>query len=156
MSKRVSLNDMAPVIKETLAENGRVSFVSAGTSMLPTIRDRQDTVTLVKLDGRLKAGDVAFYQRDNGQFILHRVMYDNGTTYVCRGDNQWANEYNVRHDQMIAKLESFERDGKKHNVTDRDYQIYVKLLPVIRYSRKYYYWFKSKVYAFLKFLFNKK
>ena len=155
MSKKVSMDDMAPLIRETLAESGEVSFVSAGVSMLPTIRDRKDTVTLVKPQGKLKKGDVPFYRRDNGQYILHRVIYVNGDTYVMRGDNQWQNEYNIRHDQIIGVLCSFDRNGKTHKVTDFSYRVYVKLLPLVRYSRKYYYLFKSKVYAFLKYLIKK-
>lgn len=152
MSKRVSMDEMAPLIREILAESGEVSFVSAGVSMLPTIRDRKDTVTLVRPQGKLKKGDVPFYQRDNGQYILHRVIYVNGDTYVMRGDNQWENEYNVRHDQIIGVLHSFDRDGKTYKVTDTGYKLYVKFLPLIRYSRKYYYLLKSNVYAFIKFL----
>ena len=152
MSKRVSMDEMAPLIREILAESGEVSFVSAGVSMLPTIRDRKDTVTLVRPQSRLKKGDVPFYQRDNGQYILHRVIYVNGDTYVMRGDNQWENEYNVRHDQIIGVLHSFDRDGKTYKVTDTGYKLYVKFLPLIRYSRKYYYLLKSNVYAFIKFL----
>lgn len=152
MSKRVSMDEMAPLIREILAESGEVSFVSAGVSMLPTIRDRKDTVTLVRPQGKLKKGDVPFYQRDNGQYILHRVIYVNGDTYVMRGDNQWENEYNVRHDQIIGVLHSFDRDGKTYKVTDTCYKLYVKFLPLIRYSRKYYYLLKSNVYAFIKFL----
>lgn len=146
------MHEMAPLIRETLSESGEVSFVSAGVSMMPTIRDRKDVVTLVKPQGRLKKGDVPFYQRDNGQYVLHRVVYVNGDTYVLRGDNQWENEYNIRHDQIIGVLYSFDRNGKTHKVTDADYKLYVKLLPLVRYVRKYYYLFKSKVYAFLKFL----
>lgn len=152
MSKRVSMDEMAPLIREILAESGEVSFVSAGVSMLPTIRDRKDTVTLVRPQGKLKKGDVPFYQRDNGQYILHRVIYVNGDTYVMRGDNQWENEYNVRHDQIIGVLHSFDRDGKTYKVTDTGYKLYVNFLPLIRYSRKYYYLLKSNVYAFIKFL----
>ena len=152
MSKRVSMDEMAPLIREILAESGEVSFVSAGVSMLPTIRDRKDTVTLVRPQGILKKGDVPFYQRDNGQYILPRVIYVNGDTYVMRGDNQWENEYNVRHDQIIGVLHSFDRDGKTYKVTDTGYKLYVKFLPLIRYSRKYYYLLKSNVYAFIKFL----
>ena len=155
MSKKISMEEMAPLIQEILAESGEVSFVSAGTSMLPTIRDRKDTVTLVKPQGKLKKGDIPFYRRDNGQYILHRVVYVNGDTYVMCGDNQWENEYNIRHDQIIGVLYSFDRDGKTHKVTDFDYRIYVKLLPLVKYGRKYYYLLKSKVYSFLKFLLGK-
>lgn len=155
MSKIVSLEQMAPIIRETLDECGEVSFVSAGVSMLPTIRDRKDIITLVKPGDALKPGDVAFYQRDNGQYILHRVIYVNSDIYVMRGDNQWANEYNIRRNQIIGVLSSFDRNGKTHKVTDLDYRIYVKLLPAVRYTRKGYYWFKSQVYKFYKFLFRR-
>lgn len=148
------MHEMAPLIEEILAESGEVSFVSAGVSMMPTIRDRKDVVTLVRPEGKLKKGDVPFYRRDNGQYILHRIIYVNNDTYVTRGDNQWENEYNVRDDQIIGVLYSFDRDGKTYKVTDAGYKIYVKFLPVIRYLRKYYYLFKSKVYAFLQFLKN--
>lgn len=152
MSERISLNDMAPVIREALDENGEVSFVSAGRSMLPIIRDRQDTITLVKPKKAVKPGDIVFYRRDNGKFVLHRVMFINSGMFVMRGDNQWDYEYNIRNDQIIGVLKCFERDGKVHNVTDRDYLMYVKLLPMIRFVRKTYYGFKSKVYKFVKYL----
>lgn len=143
---------MAPVIREALDENGEVSFVSAGRSMLPIIRDRQDTITLVKPKKAVKPGDIVFYRRDNGKFVLHRVMFINSGMFVMRGDNQWDYEYNIRNDQIIGVLKCFERDGKVHNVTDRDYLMYVKLLPMIRFVRKTYYGFKSKVYKFVKYL----
>ncbi len=152
MSEKVSLNDMAPVIRDALDNHGEVSFVSSGRSMLPLIRDRKDTITLVKPKKAIKPGDIVFYQRDNGQFVLHRVMFINSGAFVMRGDNQWDNEYNIRSDQIIGVLKSFERDGKVHNVTDSDYLMYVKFLPVIRFIRKTYYGFKSKVYKFVKYL----
>ena len=152
MSEKISLNEMAPLIRETLEKNGEVTFISAGRSMLPVIRDRKDAVTLVKPRRDIKPGDIVFYQRDNGQFILHRVMFVNSDKYVMRGDNQWDNEYNIRRDQIIGVLKCFERNGKIHNVTDRDYLMYVKLLPLIRFFRKTYYGFKSKVYKFVKYL----
>ncbi|MDY5935361.1 MAG: S24/S26 family peptidase [Oscillospiraceae bacterium] len=152
MSEKISLNEMAPLIRETLEKNGEVTFISAGRSMLPVIRDRKDAVTLVKPKREIKPGDIVFYQRDNGQFILHRVMFVNSDKYVMRGDNQWDNEYNIRRDQIIGVLKCFERNGKTHNVIDRDYLMYVKLLPLIRFFRKTYYGFKSKVYKFVKYL----
>lgn len=155
MSKRVSLEELVPVMREALEESGEVSFISAGTSMLPTIRDRKDTVTLVKPQGKLKKGDIPFYQRDNGQYILHRIVYVNGDTYVTCGDNQWVNEYNVRDDQIIGVLKSFDRNGKTHHVDDTSYKLYVKLLPAIRWIYRLSNSVKIRVLNFIKFLFKK-
>lgn len=155
MSNRYSLNELAPIMKETLDENGEVSFVSSGVSMLPTIRDRKDTVTLVKPQGKLKKGDVPFYLRDNGQYILHRVIYVNGDTYVMRGDNQWVNEYNIRQEQIIGVLKSIERNGKTYNVESKSYKAYVALLPAIRWIYRLYNAVKRRAKNFIKYLFKR-
>lgn len=152
MNNNESYNDAAPIIYETLEKHGEISFVSAGRSMLPVIRDGKDTVTVVKPRRDIKAGDVAFYQRGNGQFILQRVMFVNGGTLVLRGDNQWGNEYNVSKERIIGVLKSFERNGKEHGVRDSDYLLYVRFLPLIRFFRRYFYLFKSQVYKFVKYL----
>ncbi len=155
MSKRYSLEELVPVMREALEENGEVSFVSAGTSMLPTIRDRKDTVTLVRPQGKLKKGDVPFYQRDNGQYILHRIVYVNGDTYVTRGDNQWVNEYNIRDDQIIGVLKSIERGGKVYNVESSEYKMYLRFLPLVRWSCRIYNAVKRRVKNFIKYLFKR-
>lgn len=151
MNKRVSLDEIAPLIRETLESDGSVSFISSGTSMLPTLRNRKDTVTLVKPHERLKKGDVPFYQRDDGRYVLHRVVYinDKDGTYVMRGDNQWTNEYNIRHDQIIGVLSEITRNGKTYSVNGRSYRFYTAMLPVVRLVRRAYYWLKTKVYAFI-------
>ena len=132
MSKRYSVEKLAPIITETLNGNGSVSFVLGGISMLPAIRDGIDTVTLVK-PHKLKKGDVIFYQRDNGQYILHRVICVDGDTYITRGDNQWVNDYNVRDNQIIGVLKSVERNGRIYDADSFKNKVYLLFLPVIRW-----------------------
>lgn len=155
MSKKISINEIGMLISDELEKNGEISFVLLGRSMLPLIRDGKDTITLVKPKKAIRCGDVIFYRRENGQFILQRVMFVNNGNLVVRGDNQWDNEYNVRQNQIVGVLKNFERDGKIHNVNDRDYLTYVKFLPLIRLVRKTYYNLKSRVYKFVKFLVKK-
>lgn len=152
MSNNVSAGNMAELIREALEKNDEVSFTAMGRSMLPIIREKKDTVTLVKPPRNIKSDDVVLYLRENGQCVLSRVMFVNGSTLVLRGDNQWDNEYNVEKARIIGTLKTFERNGKAHNTTERSYQIYVKLLPLVRFLRKKYYSFKSQVYKFLKYL----
>ncbi len=152
MNNNENHNDAAPIIYEALEKHGEISFVSAGRSMLPLIRGGKDMVTVAKPRRDIKEGDVAFCRRDNGQLILQRVMFVNGGTLVLRGDNQWDNEYNVGRERVIGVLKSFERNGKVHSVRDRDYLLYVRFLPLIRFFRRYFYLFKSHVYKFVKYL----
>lgn len=149
MNNGEKCSDAASIIYEALEKHGEISFVFEGRSMLPVIRG---TVTVAKPRREIKAGDVVLCRRDNGRLILQRVMFVNGETLVLRGDNQWGNEYNVGKDRIIGVLKSFERKGKVHSVTDRDYLLYVKLLPLIRFFRRYFYLFKSQVYKFVKYL----
>lgn len=133
MSNIHSFEEIAPVMREILEENGRVSFVSGGRSMLPTIRDGVDTVTLIKPDGRLKKGDIVFYQRDNGQYILHRIIGISGDTYITRGDNQWFDDFNIRQEQIIGVLTGIERNGKLLKSDSLMNKVYVFFLPFIRW-----------------------
>jgi hypothetical protein len=50
---------------------------------------------LVKPEIPPKKYDVIFYRRENGQYVLHRIIKIKKDGYVCRGDNQTAKEYPV-------------------------------------------------------------
>ena len=112
MNKSVSLAEMLPVIEEVLSSGGEISFITAGTSMLPMLRNRQDKVVLVKPQRRLIKYDIPLYRRDNGRFILHRIIGQNEQGYILAGDNQWIREYGITDSQIIAVVKGFYRNGK--------------------------------------------
>ena len=128
MSKSVTLDQMYGVIAETLENDGQVSFISTGNSMMPTIRNRQDTIHLVKPGRPLKKGDVIFYRRDNGKFVLHRIVGKNREGYILRGDNQREKEYGIRPDQVIALLAKIEQDGRVINCDSPSFRLKGRLM----------------------------
>ena len=69
----VNLKEFWPVMKEVIESGGEFTFYPHGISMLPLIRQGVDQVVLVKAEN-IKLGDVVFYLRDNGQFVLHRIV----------------------------------------------------------------------------------
>ena len=73
-----------------------------GTSMMPMIRQRLDTVKLIKPKGRLKKYDVILYQRKDGTYVLHRIIGVKKNSYVLCGDNQFTKEHDVTDDMIIA------------------------------------------------------
>ena len=149
---RISLAEILPVMQEKIEAGGEVSFTVAGTSMQPMVFDRKDTVTLKKATLPLKKYDVPFYRRDNGQFVLHRIVkiQKNGN-YTCRGDNQTFNELDVREDQVIGVLTSFERKGKFVDVNKSFwYKVYCRLWVIVRYIRLYKYYFKRVIQILFK------
>ena len=60
-------------IEDVIAAEGMFVSTSVGTSMLPLIRDRRDTIIVTPPSGRLRKHDVALYRRGD-RYILHRVV----------------------------------------------------------------------------------
>lgn len=109
----VSLSEMYPLICEQLALGGKVRFKPNGTSMLPTLRQGIDEVELTAFSGKLRKYDIAFYRRENGQFVLHRVVKKTRQGgYVMRGDHQFEYEYGIGDDDVIAVCSGIYRGGK--------------------------------------------
>lgn len=143
MNKVVSIDDIVPLIKEQLDKNGCIKFTPKGNSMLPTLRNNKDCVTLRKPVFPLKRYQIAFYLRDNGQYVLHRVVkVEKSNTYGMRGDNQFRIEKGVRENQIIGVVNSFTRSGKEYYGNERTYKFYcvlwnktVKLRKILRKTR---------------------
>ena len=120
-----TLHDLMPLILETLDTGHSVHFSPMGTSMLPMLRQGIDRVTLSPLPEKLCKYDLPLYQRDNGQYVLHRII-QTGETYTCMGDNQFWKESGLRHDQMIAIVTAFYRGKKQYDVHSPVYLLYCR------------------------------
>ncbi len=125
-NKSAELDALMPLIREQLLSGGRVTFSPRGTSMLPMIRQGQDTVTLSPLPERLKKYDLPLYRRENGQYVLHRVVRVSKDRYTCIGDNQFVFEHDLRHAQMIAVVSSFCRNGREVPANSTSYWLYCR------------------------------
>jgi len=117
--------------KTEIEKNGAIAFVPGGNSMWPTLKNRGQSVIVRKKEGRLKEYDVAFYLRDNGSFVLHRVMEVKEYGYVMLGDSQYNRE-SVLEEKVFGVLEGFYR-GKKYITVDNP-----------KYVRQVKRWFKHK------------
>lgn len=124
--KELRLEQLLPLIEETLGKGNTVRFSPRGISMLPMLRQRRDTVILSPVVGELKKYDIPLYRRDNGAFVLHRIV-EVGDALTCVGDNQYDFERGIRRDQVIGVVTAFTRDGKTVEVTDFRYQLYCRL-----------------------------
>lgn len=124
-TKVISLDALMPLICEHLSKGKSIWLYPKGTSMLPMLRQGVDKVLLSPLPKKLGKYDLPLYQRDNGQYVLHRVVKV-GETYTCIGDNQFTLECNIRHDQMIAIVTAFSRGDKEIQIDSLYYQIYCR------------------------------
>lgn len=112
------LEECEPVIRKVLGEGGTFPFYPRGTSMKPFILAERDMVVLSPLPDRLKKYQIILYKRDNGAFVLHRIIRVNGSCCTMRGDNQFLSEPGIRRDQMIGIVTAISRNGRTVNPND--------------------------------------
>ena len=124
-----------PLIRETLAAGKNVEFSPRGTSMLPMLRQGMDRVVLSPLPEKLQKYDLPLYQRENGQYVLHRIVGIRPEGYVLCGDNRWRREYGVQDDWILGVLTAVVRDGKEFSVQSRGYRLGVRLWTDLFWAR---------------------
>lgn len=125
-TKELQIEQLVPLWKERLEAGQKVQFSPKGISMLPMLRQGRDSVQLALPPERLKRHDIIFYQRDDGKYVLHRIIKadEAGLVYTCLGDNQFVKEHGLRRDQVIAIVTEFTRGKRRYNVTDPRYRLY--------------------------------
>ena len=125
-------------LKDHLASEGFFVSTTVGMSMYPMLRNRRDRVVILPVgEGRLRRWDLPLYLREDGQYILHRVIAVKEDHYVIRGDNTWSKEY-VRDEQILGVVSEFYR-GKKHIRTDaRLYRLYAAFWHTIYPLRRWW------------------
>jgi len=139
----VRLAQLLPLIQERLDAGESVRITPHGISMRPMIVDGRDEVVLSPLPGKLRKYDLPLYRRDNGKFVLHRIIRVTPEGYLISGDNQYELE-EVSRQQMLAVVSAFVRKGRSHTLREPGYRLYrwawVKLFwlrkPYIKLRRK--------------------
>ncbi len=125
--------DLLPVMTEQLNAGGEVRFRPRGASMLPFLKEGRDEVVLTAPPERLKKGDIPFYRRDDGAFVLHRVVgLERSGSYTLCGDNQYARERGVRRDQIIAVTKAVYRKGRYLPASSVGYRLWGALWPPVK------------------------
>ncbi len=112
--KYAQMKSIVPLIQSVISDGREAKIRVTGNSMYPTLIDRRDTVRLCTID-RIKVGDVILYLRENGDYVLHRVIGKKGDNLAFAGDNELIREYPVSTSQCIAKMTGFIRNGKEYD-----------------------------------------
>lgn len=129
------MSSLSPVIQEIVQSGGTAEITVTGNSMYPMLIDCVSQVRLCE-PLVLRVGDIPLYRRDNGVFVLHRIVRCDGDIYTCCGDNQWRIEAGVRKDQILAVVTAFKRKKNWHSCQTGWYALYAKLWITIRPLRR--------------------
>ena len=108
----VDTNEYVTVLRELAGEGRVVSMLIAGSSMSPFLCHNRDYIYFTKPDRELRRGDMVFYQRDTGQYVMHRVYKRKKDGYYMVGDAQTQIEGPLRGDQIFARIIKVKRKGR--------------------------------------------
>lgn len=135
--QKIPMKELAELILLQLETSGMATLAVTGYSMRPTLHERRDSVILKLPDEKQKKGEIILYLRENGQYVLHRIIDLEENGYICCGDNQVMREP-VLHSQVLAVVSGISRNGKVYPVDTMAGKVYrafcIGLFPI----RKYY------------------
>ncbi len=110
--RKIDTRAYVSVLRELVEQGQEVSMLISGSSMAPFLIHERDSICFKQPEQTLRKGDMVFYQRDNGQFVMHRICNVKPEGYYIVGDAQTVIEGPVREDQIFAVITKVKRKGK--------------------------------------------
>ena len=139
----VGVDTYMPVLCELLAQGKEVSLTITGNSMSPFMAHGRDEIMISPPDGCWKKGDMAFFRRINGQYVMHRICRVDGEgNCFFVGDAQQYIEGPVCPEQIFGKITKVKRKGKWIGPGDFWWEffehVWIHMIPVRRGLMKVY------------------
>jgi hypothetical protein len=108
--KRLPLDALVPLLRDTLAREGRLRWQVEGRSMLPALPPGC-TIEIRALDGEPRLGDLlVFAGRD--ALVVHRLVAKRGSSLILQGDNRGLPDPPVTAERLIGRVERATADEK--------------------------------------------
>ena len=140
--KIVDTTEYLSVLKELVEEGREVRLKIAGESMVPFLREHRDEVFFGKPERELKKGDIVFYQRKDGQFVMHRIQRVRPEGFYIIGDNQTVVEGPVAREQIFGVVTKVIRDGVMMGPGDFWWEfferVWIRMIPLRRCVMRVY------------------
>ena len=124
---KLNMDEIVPLIKEVIYSGATFRLFPHGTSMQPTIKEGKDSVEL-SAPSTINVLDAVLYQRENGQYVLHRIVKKHGEYLDMCGDNQIDIEKNVETHRVIAKVTGIYRGDKYISSQDKSFKKEIRKL----------------------------
>lgn len=115
-------DQLMPLIAELLENKQTVKITATGRSMLPFLRPERDAVELENRSYEtIRPLDMVLIQRQDGQYILHRVIKISSVEFYLVGDAQRIIEGPLRPDQVIGVVKTVWWKGHEINPRSKGY-----------------------------------
>ena len=130
------------VLKELLADGKQVSLAVTGSSMEPFLTGGRDQVLLVPVKHPLKKGDLVLFQRENGAYVLHRILRVTSRGCILIGDGQQETEGPIQRERILGVAERALRNGE--SISEGSFwwgffeKIWIRMIPLRPVVRKFY------------------
>ena len=125
--KTVDTNQYMSVLQSLINEGKEVGLLISGDSMSPFLVHQRDYIYFKTPDRELRKGDMVFYQRVTGQYIMHRIIDVKPDGYYMMGDNQAALEGPLDRSQIFAIVTKVKRKGRWIGPDDLIWKFYEKV-----------------------------
>ena len=112
IEKVVDTRDYVSVLREIAEEGKMVSLRISGSSMAPFLAHDRDYIYFTKPDRELRRGDMVFYQRPGGRYVMQRIWKKKKEGYYIVGDAQTEIEGPVQREQIFALIKKVKRKNK--------------------------------------------
>ena len=96
--------------EDVIARQGKLVYTNVGDSMYPLIQPH-DLLVIEAVKKPLRQFDIPLYKRDNGRYVLHRIMRIKNGEYLMCGDNRYGLERGITDRHIIGVLTAIIRNG---------------------------------------------
>ena len=140
--REVDAQEYMAVLRELIEEGHQVSLLISGSSMSPFLIHHRDTIYFKKPDRELRVGDMVFYRRGNGKYVMHRIRRIRPEGFYMIGDAQWEIEGPLQREQIFGLITAVERKGKLIQPGDFWWEFFAKvwlrIIPLRRLIQRIY------------------
>ena len=129
-------------LREMVKEGHDVSLIISGSSMAPFLIHHRDSIIFGPIERPLRRGDMVFYERPTGQFVMHRIRRVRPDGLYLIGDAQTETEGPLNPDRVFAIVKQVCRKGKWLDEKSRTWRffatIWLRVIPLRRIIMRIY------------------
>ena len=114
-----------------------VSIVPKGTSMLPLLDGKSDSVIIDPVGEAVRKNDIVFYTDKSSRLVVHRIWGKNEDGFILLGDGNIEKEFSIQEQDIHGVCSKIIRGGKEIPVSSFGYRIYASLWRLLYPFRRY-------------------